>query len=347
MCLSLSAGFNVSLIVADGLGFEVIKNISIHDVGIPRVGRFYRMFKTTKQLLKQAICLDSNIYHLHDPELLLIASKLKNKGKTVIFDAHEDLPKQLLSKPYLNKVTRFIFSKFFSFYEKSVCSKLDVVIGATPIISSKFNKFCILTENINNYPLLDELNYAGTDFTKLDEIVYVGRISEIRGIKTLVKSLSKLRGIRLNLIGEFGNRVIEKEVKSLPEYDLVNEYGFKNRKEVVDILAKSKIGIVTFLATPNHVDAQPNKMFEYMSAGLPIVASNFPLWREIIEVNDCGICVDPENINQIANAIQYLIDNSMESKRLGTNGRKAVMEKYNWEQEEKKLLALYKKLLPS
>ncbi len=96
---------------------------------------------------------------------------------------------------------------------------------------------------------------------------------------------------------------------------------------------------------PNHVDAQPNKMFEYMSAGIPVIASDFPLWREIIEGCGCGICVDPLDPKKIAEAIDYLVDNPEIARRMGENGRKAVYDRYNWDVEEKKLLALYDSLL--
>ena len=110
------------------------------------------------------------------------------------------------------------------------------------------------------------------------------------------------------------------------------------------MLAKSKAGVVFFYPLPNHIDAQPNKMFEYMSAGLPIITSNFLFWREIVEGNECGLCVDPLNPKAIGEAIQYLIDNPAQAERMGGNGRKAVEGKFNWPVEEEKLLALYKEL---
>ena len=82
-------------------------------------------------------------------------------------------------------------------------------------------------------------------------------------------------------------------------------------------------------------------MFEYMAAGIPVVASNFPLWKEIIEENKCGICVEPANVEQISDAVNYLLNNPEEAQRMGANGRKAVEEKYNWNNEAKTLLQLY------
>jgi glycosyltransferase involved in cell wall biosynthesis len=104
-------------------------------------------------------------------------------------------------------------------------------------------------------------------------------------------------------------------------------------------------GLVTFLPLPNHIDAQPNKMFEYMSAGIPVIASDFPLWREIIQGDDCGLLLDPLNPAAIAHAIDYLVSHPEEAQRMGKNGRTAVETKYNWTMEEKKLLAFYDNIL--
>ncbi|MEW6608434.1 MAG: glycosyltransferase [bacterium] len=109
-------------------------------------------------------------------------------------------------------------------------------------------------------------------------------------------------------------------------------------------MAQAEVGIVCFLPEPNHINAMPNKLFEYLSCGLPVIASNFPLWKEIVEGNNCGICVNPLNPRDIAQAIEYLMEHPDEAKQMGENGRKAVEERYNWELEEERLIGLYKKL---
>jgi len=345
MCSSLTKKFDVSLVVADGEGYENKNGVDIYDVGAKKKGRLSRMVNTVSAVFEKAKNLDVDLYHLHDPELIPIGLKLKKMGKIVIFDAHEDLPKQLRSKPYLNKLGRVVLPLFFEWYEKYACSKFDAVIAATPFITNKFLLINSVSVNINNYPILGELNNTIKWEDKKNEVCYLGGIAEIRGIKEVIKAFSFTGNCRLNLAGRFSESSVEKEVKSWPEWSKVNELGFLNRQEVSDVLANSKAGLVTFHNVPNHVDAQPNKMFEYMSAGLPIITSNFPMWKDIVEGNKCGICVVPTSPEQISAAIEYLLARPEEAKKMAENGIAAVKDRYNWTVEEVQLVELYKRLL--
>lgn len=346
-CRSLSHnGYSVSLVVADGLSDEVLNGVKIFDVGASK-GRLDRIVNAPARVLKKAIELNASLYHLHDPELLPIALKLKRMGYAVIFDAHEDFPKQLLSKPYLNKLTKHLLSKVVSLYEWSVVRKLDAVVAATPYIKDKFVAMGVLSVDINNYPILGELAGADSCYSKKkSQIAYVGGIAAIRGVNQLVQAMSLVTSnIRLKLAGSFGEVKTKQIVEIDDGWNHVDELGMVDRAGVRDILAESIAGLVTFLPAPNHIDAQPNKMFEYMSAGVPVICSNFPLWREIIENNDCGVCVDPLVPSEIASAIDFLAKNPDIVKRMGCNGKKAVQQKFNWAVEERKLLKLYDTLL--
>jgi glycosyltransferase involved in cell wall biosynthesis len=346
MCVSLAKNkdFNVGLIVADGKGDELKNNVSIYDVGARTGGRLSRMTKTVKRVFSKAKELDADIYHLHDPELIPIGIKLKKLGKKVIFDAHEDLPKQLLGKPYLNKPIKIILSKGLEIYEKLICKKFDYIVTATPHIRDKFLKINKNTVDINNFPILGELSNTISWAEKKNEVCYVGGISKIRGIKEIIKALELTDNIKLNLAGSFSEADIEKEVKNYKGWQNVIELGFLDRKAVNNTMAKSKAGMVTLHPIINYIDALPVKMFEYMAAGLPIIASNIPLWKEIVEGNNCGICVNPLEPKEITDSINYIIAHPKEAEKMGKNGKKAVIEKYNWDIEEKKLFDVYERL---
>lgn len=345
MCSSLAdRGYNVYLVVADGKGDQLKDRVKILDVGSTISGRLSRITKTVKLVYNKAKDLDADIYHLHDPELIPIGLKLKKLGKKVIFDAHEDVPNQLLSKPYLNKPLRYILSKLFEYYEKWTLPKFNFLITATPFICNKLLKINSNTININNFPINSEVSNSIID-RKKNEIVYVGVISKIRGIEEIVTSLRYTSNIRLNLVGRFNEETFEKKIKKNSQWSKVNELGFLKKESVDKVYTCSKIAIVTFLPFPNHINSHPNKLFEYMNAGLPIIASNFQLWREIVEVNNCGICVDPENPEAIGEAIQYLINNPKLARQMGKNGLKLVKQKFNWAIEEKKLYGVYEQIL--
>jgi len=178
-------------------------------------------------------------------------------------------------------------------------------------------------------------------------VAYVGGIAKIRAIKEIVNAISivKSNKARLKLAGEFRQKILEQKIREEDGWDRVDFLGWQSRGEVAKLLSDVIAGLVLFYPEPNNIASQPNKLFEYMSAGLPVIASDFPLWREIIDGAGCGLLVDPLDVKAIAEAIQWMLEHPDQAEEMGKRGQKAIMEKYNWTIEEEKLLGLYKGLV--
>jgi glycosyltransferase involved in cell wall biosynthesis len=345
-CRSLAAaGYQVSLVVADGKGDEYIEGVRIYDVGTTP-GRLRRMTTTSRRIMTRALELDADIYHLHDPELLMIAGRLRRAGKTVIFDAHEDVPVQLLGKLYIHPWIKRWLSKLYAAYETRVCRGLNAVVAATPFIRGRFLRINSNTVNINNYPIPEELASPEVDRGgERHQVCYIGGIGESRGIREVVDAMDLLEcDARLALCGRFEDESIRSRVESLAGWKKVEDMGWLGRNDIRQVLLESAAGLVTLHPQQHFLDSHPIKMFEYMSAAIPVIASDFPLWREIVEGNDCGICVNPQDPHAIAKAIDFMVENRFRAREMGENGREAVRNFYNWPAEERKLLTLYERL---
>ncbi len=346
-CITLQrAGYDVGFVVPHHQD-ERVDGVRI--IAVPKqTGRLKRMTRTVWNVYRAAVREDADIYHFHDPELIPIGMLLTLRKKRVIYDAHEDLPGQILSKYWIPRWVRGIVAKGAEVVETIGSLFFDGIVAVTPAIASRFPKK--KTAIVQNFPLLNELapSEAVAFQERRNAVAFVGGISVIRGVKEVIEALTLIPeslDVRLVLAGSFSPAELETEFRKLPGWNRVEYVGWVSREGVRDLLKNVRAGVVTFYSVPNSINSQPNKMFEYMSAGLPVIASNFPLWHEFVGDREHGLLVNPLDPADIANAIRELIEHPDEAEEMGKRGLKAVQAKYNWDVEAKKLLALYEALL--
>lgn len=345
-CKSLSdAGFETHLIVPNTSN-RIESTVHIHSFETENTGRLKRIRKTTKQVYQLALQIDADIYHFHDPELIPYGLKLRRKGKIVIYDSHEDLPKQVLSKFWIPKVFRLPLSWMVKKYEAYASKRLSAIISVNDQICERFKQTNNKVVKVANYPLLEELNSHTTDERPKKElqIVYVGSLTETRGITELVQAVEGTE-IKLILAGNFSPQSYGDSLKQLKGWGNVDFRGFLNREQIAEVLLESSLGMVTLHPTPSYVEALPIKLFEYMSFGLPVVCSNFPIWKEIIDKYTVGVSVDPLNPEQIRQTLLNLLSEKSQMKEMGVNGINAIKKELNWSIEFIKLKDLYSNLL--
>ena len=258
------------------------------------------------------------------------------------------MPTVMYSKGWLPRWLRGTLSAVTSWTEWVAARYFFSIVTATPHIQQRFARANPTAVAIKNFPIVAELGQRIEWDGKSRAVCYVGGFASIRGIREMVEAIGSVEPpATLLLAGAFVNPAERDEVRRRPGWARVEELGFLDRDGIRGVLARSMAGLVTLHPVPNYVDALPVKMFEYMCAGIPVVASDFPVWREIVAGSGCGLLVDPLDSHQVAAAIERLLADPEAARQMGARGREAVLSKYSWEIEEQELLALYRALAPA
>ncbi len=351
-CASLATRFGeVCLFVGDGKGdaTDPPTTVRIQDVGIAGAGgRLGRMLRQPLRMFAKVHRERPSVVHFHDPELIPVGVLLKVLGYRVIYDVHEDVPRQILMKHWIPGMLRRPVAASIGALEHMATKAFDAIIVATPKIAKRFPVSKTIV--VHNYPIASELvvNCSVHQIDRPRSFAYVGAISAARGAKEMLAAFDYLQdvpGIKLEMAGDFAPTSLLEELRQSPSCSFVRYHGVVRRQRVAEILSSVRAGLVIFHPTRAHVDALPNKMFEYLSAGLPVIASHFPLWRQIIDTAGCGLLVDPLRPDEVAKAMRWILDNPSKAEAMGRRGREAVEKLYNWDAEAAKLVSLYSSLL--
>ncbi|TCS95629.1 glycosyltransferase family 4 protein [Hazenella coriacea] len=338
------AGYRVELHAVAPFEYQKLDGVEVK--GVQKASNRRSRLRLGWVLFQRALKSNADLFHFHDPELLPWGVLLAwRTGRPVIYDSHEDLPKQILTKPWIPQKWRKPFSRLVNQIEKRSAQYCSAVIAATESIYQQFAE-AKRREIIKNYPLWMPMSHSKED--GVNRILYIGGISYLRGYKEMIQMMDYIpKGLEaeLHLIGPLQHiSDIDLDQNEL-EKKRVYLHGRIPFAEVKDWLMKGKVGLVCLHPIENYRESLPIKMFEYMAAGMPFIATDFPLWRQIVERSKAGFVVDSLNPEEMAEYVTLLLSDSSLRKEMGSQGRWAHEQIYNWSMEEKKLLSLYRLLL--
>jgi glycosyltransferase involved in cell wall biosynthesis len=349
-CKSIArAGYHVTLIACHDRD-ETIEGVRIR--ALPKAhGRLSRMVWGAWAIYRKAVRQDADLYHFHDPELLPVGLLLRMRGKRVVYDVHEDVSADVAAKHYVPRVFRRPLAWTISTIESLSSRLFSGVVAATASISQRFvqDQHRVV---VSNYPMLQEFHTttAPVWHRRSHAVGYVGVLAGDRCLPELIQAMSLLPEqlqATLKLAGNFSPSTLREELAGAKGWDRTCVMGVLDRPGVTGLLADVRAGLVVLKPTPAYLESAPVKMFEYMAAGIPVIASDFPRFREIVEAAKCGLLVQPDDPAGIAGAIEFILTHPEEAEQMGKRGQEAVVRKYNWASEERKLLNLYRILLDS
>jgi glycosyltransferase involved in cell wall biosynthesis len=307
-------------------------------------GSFKKRIKINWDAFRRALKLDVVSYHFHDFDFIIWAALLRIfKGRPVIYDIHEDYPAVVLSRGY---VRNGLIAKILSGLIRLVEIFCSLFFTASIVVNESIRKR--ISHTISNTIVV--ANYPRKEFfPKLLPIekrnqkimVHLGNLNRIRGAEIIFEALSKSKVSDLNLkvVGEVTPGWYLADLKKRYPGVRATVTGKLPYAEALKESQQGRVGIISYLPLPNHLDASPNKIFEYMGLGLPVVAADLSSFKAVI-TDDVGITYRSEDPNDLAKKL-IILDNPGKLKNFSDKGRELFEAKYNWNNEEQKLLELY------
>ncbi len=342
------AGFAVTLLARTHPGRDLV-GIPPHVRVItlnPPSSRLSRMLIGPVQALVIGLKDRHSIYHLHDPELIPvgIAIKAVTLGRAkVVYDVHEHYPRAVRDKGWIPWPLRAPLSRAVWLAERLAERFFDGVVCANEGIARQFS--CRRRILVRNFPPSTGTRTAPRKHRPGTRVIYAGLISEHRGIPQLVAAMAQVRervpGATLKLMGRMDPPSLLRRLEGIQGWEAVDYLGEIPHEQVLREYDEADLGVVPFLPGGHHdVFSLPNKLFEYMSSGLPIVASNFRHWDEILAASRAGVTVDPTDPKEIARAVALLLEQDDRREEMSRAARTSS-QNYIWEGEVERLVGLY------
>lgn len=345
-CLSLSkAGFEVTLIVADGTGNEVRSGVRIVDTGKPGPGRLSRFLHSWFDVYRCALKHPSDVYHFHDPELIVTGLLLKLRGHRVIYDIHEHVSKQILLKNWIPAIIRKPVAAVFGALETWASRRFDALVVPQVSMQESFGKLNERCRLIPNFAQVEE-PIDKADHPARAILFHAGGLTAARGFHNMLEAMKYLdKRCELHLAGTLESENYRELLRSHPLAASIFYHGRLPYGKVAELYRKTHIGIILYNNVGQYHLSWAVKLFEYMAHGIPVIMPNFGSWPDFNREHGCGVCVDPVNARQVAGAVHSLLDNPRLRNELGENGRRSVRLHYNWAVAAERLVGLYRDLL--
>jgi glycosyltransferase involved in cell wall biosynthesis len=348
----VAAGHEVHLVVG-GPPAQQLQGVRLHRISLdsgrpPARQQWARFLRAAGHALR----LRPSIYHLHDPHLIPLGVLLKLFGCAVVYDVHEDYPGHARSKLHARPVRGRVKAGMWRVLERVAARTLDRFVCASPALTQGFPP--ARTVVVRNLPIHRDFAIAAADDSVLpyrarpNRVVYTGYMHEIRGLWDLASALQLLPAdldCNVRLVGAFRPPKLIEEVRLHPGWERMDPVRWQPHEQIVRELLAARIGLILLHPLPNHHDPlRSNKLFEYMAAGIPVVATDLPAWRQIVHDVGCGLVVDVHDPSAIAASIQWLLEHPEEAEAMGERGKAAVWREFNWDGDELRLLELYARL---
>ncbi len=335
------AGWEVTLIIPHAEDFQK-EGVHFIAVPLPKKG-WEQLVKCPWNILRLALRQPGNsIFHLQDSELLLVGIMLKIIGRKVVYDAHEDTPLQISYQHWIPWLLKKPYTWFYYILEKLAGWLFDAVIVAEPVIAKYFQQKKVTL--IRNFPIVESFKVDKNYSDRKNDMVYIGLLSKPRGVVEMMEG-HRLAAMKISIDFVLGGKFAPASL----ENELLSKYKVQYREwlpyyEMISTLYDSKIGIIVPHPIKRYLTNYPVKLFEYMAAGLPVIAARDGESAGFVKEGEAGLLVDPLNAEEIAGAIIMLTQDPVKAAEMGRRGRQLIFEKYNWEKESEKLIQLYQDL---
>ena len=330
MCCSLAeAGHAVTLYVADGLGDEWSKGVQIMDIGKPR-NRALRACLATAQTWIKASRSGHQILHFHDPELIAGALLARLASPIIIYDIHEYYREHLRHTASLPAFLSALLALLYDLAERcaSACLQACIVVSPHMLQVLPLRNAIIIENHVRS----EEFRPGSAPPSARPLLAcYVGVLSKERHVETMLEAVARV-GARLALAGRWYPPSYRDRLSTRASWQRVDEWGLLDRGQVQNLFDQSRAGLLILDLHGDEQHSSSNKLFEYMAAGLPVIASDLHFTREVILRHRCGLLVSPPTSKAaLAAAIKWILDHPTEAEQMGRAGRRAVEQHYSWD----------------